>query len=47
MNEDTEPLFSIDLHFIKGVMFGFELVTDEDFSYFVLDLFILRIMFIR
>lgn len=45
-----DPVFEISFNFIKGVMFGFEIVTKEDSEddrdYFVIDLFILRIMLI-
>ena len=47
---DLDPVFEISFNFIKGVMFGFEIVTEEDSEddrkYFVVDLFILRIMVI-
>lgn len=32
---------------IIGAMFGFELFDDEEYSYIVVDLVIIRIMFIR
>jgi hypothetical protein len=36
--------FSVNLYFIKGVMFGFEMCNlDEDGKYIVFDLFIVRI----
>jgi hypothetical protein len=48
--DNFQPDFEISFNFIKGVMFGFEIVTKEDSEddrdYFVLDLFILRIMVI-
>jgi hypothetical protein len=48
--DNFQPAFELSFNFIKGVMFGFELVTKEDSEddrdYFVLDLFILRIMVI-
>lgn len=34
----------VSLSFITGVMVGFEFVDHEDSSYFVLDLFIIRIL---
>jgi hypothetical protein len=47
---NLDPVFELSFNFIKGVMFGFEIVTKEDSEddrdYFVLDLFILRIMVI-
>jgi hypothetical protein len=47
---NLDPVFEISFNFIKGVMFGFEIVTKEDSEddrdYFVIDLFILRIMLI-
>ena len=47
MNIDQdEPALQLDLHFINGFMLGFEFVKEEDYNYVVLDLFIVRIMFI-
>lgn len=37
--------FSIDVHFITGMMLGIEFTTDVDSSYMVLDLFIVRFAF--
>ncbi len=37
--------FSIEAHFITGVMLGLEFTTDEDSKYLVIDLFIVRLAF--
>lgn len=42
----NEHCLQIDLHFINGFMFGFEFVKENDFNYLVIDLFIVRLMFI-
>lgn len=36
-----------DISFITGVMLGFELVDDEDFSYLFFDLLFIRVTFFK
>lgn len=37
----------MDISFVSGVMVGLEFLDDDDFSYLLVDFFIIRFLFIK
>ena len=46
-SNDDDVLMGIDISFITGMMLGVEIVEDEDYTYFFMDLLIIRVTFFK